>query len=298
MATALAPDVGNERDRAEGRRVYQFRHGSNNETYSALRTGRLGCHAGRRLPAGPRTTLWSAATSLACRAMGPVTDRVASLPWFHRIPLPDGTVTPGVDIDSNAKLAFNQLPTDLTGKTVLDIGAWDGLFSFACEERGAARVLATDSYAWTGDGWGSKECFLLARELLGSQVEDQDIDVMDISPETVGRFDVVLLLGVLYHLRHPLLALERVASVTQDMLILSTSIDMVSHDRPAAAFYPGEDLNGDSTNWWGPNPACVESMLRDVGFERVEMVSTMLSETAAGVQRVLPHAAAFHAYKA
>jgi len=224
-------------------------------------------------------------------------DRVAAIPWFHRIPLPDGSVTPGVDIDADAKLAFNQLPADLHGKTVLDIGAWDGLFSFAAEQRGAARVLATDSHAWNGDGWGRKDGFLLARELLGSRVEDQDIDVMDVSPETVGEFDVVLLLGVLYHLRHPLLALERVASVTREMLVLSTSIDMVSHERPAAAFYPGDDLNGDPTNWWGPNPACVIAMLHDVGFQRVEMVSTILSGTAQGVAKVLPHAAAFHAYR-
>jgi tRNA (mo5U34)-methyltransferase len=81
------------------------------------------------------------------------------------------------------------------------------------------------------------------------------------------------------------------------MLILSTSIDMVSHERPAAAFYPGDDLNGDPTNWWGPNPACVEAMLHDVGFQRVEMVSTMLSGQWRGVAKVLPHAAAFHAYK-
>jgi tRNA (mo5U34)-methyltransferase len=227
-----------------------------------------------------------------------IRSRIEGLPWFHRIPLPDGTVTPGADVDAAAKLEFNRLPHELTGKTVLDVGAWDGLFSFVAEQRGAARVLATDSYAWYGEGWGSKECFEVAREILGSSVEDLDIDVMDLSPEAVGgTFDVVLLLGVLYHLRHPLLALERVASVTGDMLILSTSIDMVSHSRPAAAFYPGTDLNGDPTNWWGPNPACVEAMLRDVGFQRVEMVSTMLSQTARGTPLVLPHAAAFHAWK-
>ena len=225
--------------------------------------------------------------------------RVRDLPWFHRISLPDGSVTPGQDVDADTKLAFNQLPGDLTGKTVLDVGAWDGLFSFEAERRGAERVLATDSFAWGGGGWGSKESFELARELLGSRVEDQTIDVMELSPEAVGgRFDVVLFLGVLYHLRHPLLALERVASVTGELLIVSTSVDMVSHERPAAAFYPGADLNGDPTNWWGPNPACVEAMLRDVGFGRVAMVSFQTGGTDAGVARVLPHVAAFHAFRA
>jgi tRNA (mo5U34)-methyltransferase len=216
--------------------------------------------------------------------------RIQGLPWFHRIPLGEGVVTPGRDVDAGAKLAFNKIPDDLTGKTVLDIGAWDGLFSFEAERRGAARVLATDSFAWGGEGWGSKECFLVAREILGSKVDDLDIDVMDVCTERVGgQFDVVFLLGVLYHLRHPLLALEKVAGVTRECLILSTSIDMLGHKGPAAAFYPTTELAGDATNWWGPNPACVEAMLLDVGFTKVELVTTELS--GAG------HVAAFHAWR-
>ena len=96
------------------------------------------------------------------------------------------------------------LPASLEGLTVLDIGAWDGFFSFECERRGASRVVAADYYSWHGPGWGTKAGFQLAREALGSRVEDVDIDVMDLSPERVGTFDVVLFLGVLYHLRHPL----------------------------------------------------------------------------------------------
>ena len=100
---------------------------------------------------------------------------------------------------------------------------------------------------------GTKAGFQLAREALNSRVEDVDIDVMDLSPERVGTFDIVLFLGVLYHLKHPLLALERVASVTRQLLILETVVDMVGIRRPAAAFYPATELSGDPTNWWGPN---------------------------------------------
>ncbi len=135
---------------------------------------------------------------------------------------------------------------------MLDIGAWDGFFSFEAERRGAARVVAADYYSWHGGGWGSKAGFELARTALGSKVEDVDIDVMDLSPERVGVFDVVFFLGVLYHLRHPLLALERIASVTRKMLMLETVVDMVGIDRPAAAFYAGRELNNDPTNWWAP----------------------------------------------
>ena len=94
------------------------------------------------------------------------------------------------------------------------------------------------------------------------------IDVLDLSPERVGTFDIVLFLGVLYHLRHPLLALERVASVTRDQLILETHVDMLDVDRPAMAFYPGAELNNDHTNWCGPNPPMVLAMLQVVGFTR------------------------------
>jgi tRNA (mo5U34)-methyltransferase len=217
------------------------------------------------------------------------------LPWFHRIDLGNGVITPGQDIDGQAKIEFNKIPTDLRGKTVLDIGAWDGLFSFEAERRGAARVLATDSFCWNGQGWGSKACFELARKALQSRVEDMDIDVMEISPERVGLFDVVFLLGVLYHLRHPLLALEKVSSVTKEMLILSTWVDMVNLDRPAAAFYPKAELGNDPTNWWGFNLTCIQAMLEDVGFKRVEAVSTMTNQPTAPVHRPFPMA--FHAWK-
>lgn len=92
----------------------------------------------------------------------------------------------------------------------------------------------------------------------------------------MGAFDVVLFLGVLYHLRHPLLALERVASVTRD-LILKTVVDMLGIGRPAAAFYPERELSDDPTNWWGPNPAAVEGMLRAVGFRAARRVTPLPS---------------------
>ena len=140
--------------------------------------------------------------------------RADALRWYHRIKLGHGVITQGVD-NSPERLAKAHLPGDLSGRSVLDIGAWDGFFSFEAERRGASRVVAADHYAWHGTGWGTgegKAGFQLAREVLNSRVEDSDTDVMDLSPERVGSFDVVLFLGVLYHLPNPLLALERVAS--------------------------------------------------------------------------------------
>jgi tRNA (mo5U34)-methyltransferase len=198
--------------------------------------------------------------------------RVDAIRWYHTIDLGGGVVTRGVD-DSPLRLARVQLPESLHGKTVLDIGAWDGFFSFECERRGAARVVAADHFSWHGTGWGTKAGFTLAREALRSRVEDVDIDVMDLRPERVGTFDVVLFLGVFYHLRHPFLALERVASVTRDYLIVETVVDLVGFRRPAMAFYPGRELNNDPTNWWGPNIPAVVGMLESLGFVEVTVAS-------------------------
>jgi len=200
--------------------------------------------------------------------------RVGELGWFHSIDLGQGVVTPG--LSDSAKLARRvALPADLSGQSVLDIGAWDGYYSFEAERRGASRVVAVDKHSWSTEdpeSWGSQDGFLLAREALGSKVEDVHADVMDLSPELLGgSFDVVLLLGVLYHLRHPLLGLERVASVTRRQLILETLIDLRYLRRPAAAFYPGaEHLN--VTNWWGFNRAGVIGLLRAVGFDEIRVV--------------------------
>jgi tRNA (mo5U34)-methyltransferase len=201
--------------------------------------------------------------------------QVTGLRWYHTIDLGGGVVTRGVD-DTPLRLSRLQFPRDLSGKSVLDIGAWDGFYSFEAERRGAARVVATDHYAWHGTGWGTgkgKSGFELARAVLGSRVEDVDVDVMSLSPERLGTFDVVLFLGVLYHVPDPLAALQRVAAMTADLLIVETVIDMIGISRPAAAFYPGRELNDDPTNWWGPNEAAVAGLLKAVGFTRVVSVT-------------------------
>jgi tRNA (mo5U34)-methyltransferase len=89
------------------------------------------------------------------------------------------------------------------------------------------------------------------------------------SPEAVGVHDVVLFAGVLYHLRHPLLGLEKVARVTGELLLLQTAMDAPYIPRPAMIMYPGRERNNDPGNWWGPNRLCVEAMLKDVGFPRI-----------------------------
>jgi len=188
--------------------------------------------------------------------------------WWHQIELPGGFVTPGFDL-SESKLALLRLPS-LRGKSGLDVGAWDGCCSFAAERLGASRVVSLDTYAWQKPG--GKDGFEYARKALGSKVEDVEMEVLDISPETVGEFDVVFFLGVLYHMRHPLLSLERVASVARELVVVETLADMGYVRSPAAAFYPW-DLLHDNTNWWGPNKAAVVGMLKAAGCAQVDAYS-------------------------
>lgn len=201
--------------------------------------------------------------------------------WYHRIDLGGGFVTPGEN-DTQSTLARLRLPTRFDGLSVLDIGAWDGFFSFEAERRGAARVVAVDPAcwrepAWGERGWGTKQGFDLARSALGSAVEDRDVDLLDISPASVGMFDVVLFLGVFYHLPDPLAYLEAAASVCRGLLIIETHADLLNLRRPAMAFYPADEIDGDPSNWWGPNSAALVGLLERAGFTRVQIYQEPLA---------------------
>lgn len=213
-----------------------------------------------------------------------IRDMVAKVPfWWHHIELGYGLVTPGHQGGPGQSWVSRevceslQLPDDLTGKRVLDIGAWDGYFSFACERRGANPILAIDNHyrlEREGKELDAGRCgFDTAAQILASKVEYRQMDVMDISAEEIGVFDVVLFLGVLYHLRDPLMALEKVAAVTREMMILETHIELNLGKGPRAVFYEHAEQNADPTNWWGPNAECVEAMTRAVGFSQVERIT-------------------------
>jgi tRNA (mo5U34)-methyltransferase len=205
-------------------------------------------------------------------------EEVAAVPfWWHRIELRPGVVSPGMD-DTPARLHQMCLPERLDGMTVLDIGAYDGYFSFECERRGAV-VTAFDVLA-------PEQCgFRVASRARGSRVTHRRGSIYNLDPADFGQFDIVLCLGVIYHLRHPLLALDRVYSVCKDLLILesqicdgwfvgadgrvstlATTAPALGHV-PIAQFYPGSELNGDPSNWWSPNQAALAQMLATSGFE-------------------------------
>ena len=162
---------------------------------------------------------------------------VAALQWWHTIDLGNGIVTPGGD-PTPARLPELQIPHDLTGLTVLDIGAWDGFFSFEAERRGARRVLATDSFCW-GTVDGERNRLSSSRVTPSARASKTWTSIRSSCRrnESVPSISVFYF-GVLYHMRHPLLALERVFSVTRRHLILQTQVDLTAIERPAIAFYP------------------------------------------------------------
>lgn len=199
--------------------------------------------------------------------------RVNALTWHHQIDFGNGVLAPGNTpievLQAQSDIYFNGI---IDGKTFLDIGAWDGFNSFDAHRLGASRVLATDHFAWSDQCWGNREAFELARAHLAPDVEVMDIDLPELSPETVGKFDVVLFAGVFYHLRHPFAVLEQISHLVNEWLIVETHLDALDYDRPAMVFYPTNELANDHTNWWGPNSACVIAMLKDVGFPTVEFI--------------------------
>jgi len=193
-------------------------------------------------------------------------ERLSKLGWYHSIELPDGSVIAGHQSVEQLRTRLRQfhIPEDLTGKRVLDIGAWDGWFSFEMERRGAS-VVALDSTR--------QETFFEARRLLDSKVEYVVEDVCRVNPRDLGQFDIVLFFGVLYHLKHPLLALEKVFELTTWMACIESLVidDPPTNAAPVMEFYEGTELAGGFDNWVGPNTACLMAFCRAAGFKRVEL---------------------------
>ena len=206
-------------------------------------------------------------------------------PWFHNIDLHGVQTAPDHFLGDYPRMHWrtfeNALPWDLHGRSVLDIGCNAGFFSIEMKRRGAGRVVGIDS-----------DPRYLAQARLAAEVMDTEIEFRQMTVYEVAslgeRFDLVLFMGVLYHLRHPLLALDLLHEhvvgnelLFQSMLRGSPDAGPIAKDYPFAetAVFDRPDFpklhfierkyTGDPTNWWVPNRACAEAMLRSAGFELV-----------------------------
>lgn len=190
--------------------------------------------------------------------------RLSRLGWYHTIELPDGGVIEGLQSLEQQRQRLRQfpIPEDLTGKRVLDVGAWDGWFSFEMERRGA-EVVAVDVTTSTR--------LMEAKKLLGSRIDYRIGDICRLTARDVGTFDIVLFLGVLYHLKHPLLALENVCGMCREMACIESFVtDTDPRAIPLMEFYETNELRGQADNWVGPNLACLLAFCRTAGFARLK----------------------------
>jgi tRNA (mo5U34)-methyltransferase len=225
-----------------------------------------------------------------------------SFAWYHTIDLGHGVATKGQSV-MNEMLTDAQLP-DFRDRSVLDIGAWDGFYSFLAERRGASRVVALDHYAWgvdfsarseywneclergvlpdqsrdTTDFWRAdlpgRRGFDLAHRVFNSRVEPVVGDFTSLDLAKLGTFDIVLYLGVLYHMKEPLTCVERLRAVTNHVAVIETVAAQCPGNagRSLLELHCGGDLNADFGNWYVPTAEALRSLARAAGFGQVDVV--------------------------
>jgi tRNA (mo5U34)-methyltransferase len=216
-----------------------------------------------------------------------IEQRVRSLgPWFHNLDLNGVKTAPNHFLGDYPNIKWRNfahaIPDDLHGKSVLDVGCNAGFYSIEMKKRGAARVVGIDSDPMYLDQ------ARFAAEVCGYP----DIEFRNLSVYEIGQlgepFDVVIFMGVLYHLRHPLLALDMLYGMVNELLVFQSmqrgskqlmsvnddypfwETSIFDHDEFPKMYFIEKRYASDPTNWWIPNRACVEAMLRSAGFDIVD----------------------------
>jgi len=210
-------------------------------------------------------------------------------PWFHRIDLGGGLFTKtesvmGEPVDhplANWQTIQKLLPLDLSDKTLLDVGCNAGFYAFEAKRRGARRVLGVD---------GQRQHVrqgLFVRKVLGLDVEFRRLNVYELDTRSIGQFDITLALGLLYHLKHPILALEKLYQVTKELLIIETAImpptqtpesfaysfgNLKTRLHPLAYVENPPEAKEQVFNWFLPGVKALLALLRNTGFAEVELV--------------------------
>jgi tRNA (mo5U34)-methyltransferase len=231
---------------------------------------------------------------------------VGRMGWYHQIDLGRGVLTPGMKSRADIAREWELFDLgELAGRSVLDIGGVDGAYAFLAEHHGAGRVAVLDHYLWATDPAGHYEQiyrqheqaneippapheteawqpdttpgrwrFDTARQALGSHVEAIPLDFMDCDLAAVGVWDVVLYLGVLYHIPDPIGALRRVATVTREQAIIETEAMFIrGHPEALWRFFPAGELNRDKTTFWVPNINALMGLIGAVGFSDAEILA-------------------------
>lgn len=204
-----------------------------------------------------------------------IKEKAEKINWRHAIELKsdDGQiyVTKGMLNRCNLNVANNYLgiPLNLKDKNVLDIGAWDGYFSFLSESRGA-KVQAIDSlqnYSCNPEAQG----FKFAKEVLNSNVEYEITDLESFAVKTDKQFDIVYSFGILYHVPEPVRHINLLSKLTKDFALIETATSLIETKGNMWEF--NYKFLGDPFNFWYPTPDGLEAVLKYAGFKKVEVIS-------------------------
>jgi tRNA (mo5U34)-methyltransferase len=205
------------------------------------------------------------ATIRASREIAEALSVDTSIVWHQRFQLAETVWSPGAH-DIAQLIDRLMLPARLDGLSVLDIGTCNGGAAFIAERRGAERVVGVDIYPPSHFG------FDRIREGIGSNAEFVQASIYDLPRIMAERFDVVLFLGVLYHLRHPLLAIDSLRKLTGGTVYVETAVCAARPEGAHTEFYATDALQGDGSNWFVPSTTCLSDWFTSSGFtaDRVE----------------------------
>jgi tRNA (mo5U34)-methyltransferase len=230
---------------------------------------------------------------------------VGRMGWYHQIDLGNGVITPGMKSREDIRREWELAALgDLAGKSALDIGGIDGAYAFLAEQAGASPVAVLDHYLWAADAnqyariyhehvaagtippaphesdaWHpeslpSRWRIDTARQALHSRVETIALDFTECDLAAIGQWDIVLYLGVLYHMPDPFRVLRRLAAVTREQAIIETEAMFIrSHPEALWRFFAHGELNHDRSNWWTPNLNALMGMIGAAGFKDAEILA-------------------------
>lgn len=218
--------------------------------------------------------------------------KMNSLWWYHKIDLGGGVITPGLNFERMWDHVSRFLDDiDFTNKTVLDIGCWDGKWTFDAEHRGAKQVVATDDLSQRGRG--GEDPFRFAHSALGSKaIYHPNTNVYNVDQLSEGPFDIVLFLGVLYHLRYPQFAIAKIRQVLKEggILVIETSC-VEDSNRSYIDFQLGHEytIYNDPTTWCEPSLLCLKQSLQTSYFavRRQAVLTDRPSSQSRGVRGIL-----------
>jgi 2-polyprenyl-3-methyl-5-hydroxy-6-metoxy-1,4-benzoquinol methylase len=201
-----------------------------------------------------------------------IQEQAEEINWWHSIKLSEDYTTKGrVGADHCSSEAITNrfgMPLDMTGKTVLDVGTFDGLMAFEAEKRGAKEVAAIDLYQGSGE---NSDGFHFAKAVLKSQVEFDMVSIESFNEHHNIKYDIVLLYGTIYHVDNPIQHLHALSNLCKEYALIETAIAQTNYgDKSVWEFNYGFD--NDETNKWYPTLNGLKNVLKYVGFKSVELI--------------------------